>query len=166
MMSRTQNLSRCTSSHHLFKQSKSKRSTTAAPYFHPRELLRRRTISTGVRRFSTTAATLDAANANLVPVIVSRRALLEYLKKHKTKEEVKAPPGDAPGTPWGKNAKYSAAVAAAVLIPYFTAWLITSNEFLRERLLKYLPAEERLRRHFGEADLLAVSYPDVVASHR
>jgi hypothetical protein len=61
--------------------------------------------------------------------------------------------------PWPRNVQIAAGVAACILVPYTTVWLISSNPTLREVFGAYLPLDP-LRKHFGEVEWDSQSFDD------
>jgi hypothetical protein len=110
-------------------------------------------------------------------VVVSRQAWQAYRNTHPLpiKKDLKSSANNnnkssnsnsssTDDMPWPKSVVYGAYVAAATLIPYFSAWFVASNPVVRERMELVVPnVQDRLRGHFGKPDVDAVSYSDTVA---
>jgi hypothetical protein len=106
------------------------------------------------------------------PVVVSRQGWQAYRQKHpvtknhpvNTNKKSSNNNDKTDDMPWPKSVVYGAYVAAATLIPYFSAWYVSANPAAREMVEKYaIPdVQDRLRGHFGKPDVDALSYADII----
>lgn len=107
------------------------------------------------------SSTTSLAGSSSPPrLVLSRRVWQAHLEKMpkqpKGTNTTKVKPDDKP---WPRNVKIGAGVAACIVIPYTTLWLITSNPTLRNILGPYLPLDQ-LRTHFGSLEWDAQSFVD------
>ena len=140
--------------------------------------------------FSTTTTTTTTTASSLSSRVISRRVWNAH-QQHQQQQQRKHPPlGFFPSQtknknkssssndekPWPKSVVYSSYMAAAILIPYFSVWLIATNPTLREKLLfetdssssssssgsgnKRIILISWIRHHFGTADPDSISYCD------
>jgi hypothetical protein len=118
----------------------------------------RRLLSTVVRQPMTAPPSEN-------PIVASRRAWQSHRQANPIiKKDPAASTKPVEETPWPKSVVYGTYVAAATLIPYFTAWFIASNPVAREFVSKYIVADvqDHLRGHFGKPEHSAVSYSDTI----
>ena len=110
---------------------------------------------------ATTAAS-SASKQQQQPLVVSRRAWLEFkesraIKKKKPDPSKRAKTDDE--KPWPKSVQIAGYVAGVVAVPCIILWTITSNPTLRQWVGPYIPLE-KLRPFYGKLEWDAQNFSE------
>lgn len=131
-----------------------------------RQASRRKTLSfTDGRLFNRSQHTIADGVEKDGPKIISRR-VWEAHKQDLLRKNLRQPflRKQEPPVEWPMRVRYTFYVVVAGLVPYFGTWYLCSTQSTRDWLLPKLSPEwqERLRSHFGDEDVDAISYVEIV----